>query len=132
MVPGSKGPRYLKVIFKYELDSKEGPSCYFYFLSETSPFNSPEDRTTVTNADFIQTGLINLKSQSRDDFCLQTMYPEAVVGTNSNEDFQIIQEILPTTLMEESMPLIFSDRIIKRPSRCKYSTRLTPSPSTSS
>ena len=27
MVPGSKGPRYLKVIFKYELDSKEGPSC---------------------------------------------------------------------------------------------------------
>ena len=26
-VPGSKGPRYLKLIFKYELDSKEGPSC---------------------------------------------------------------------------------------------------------
>ena len=27
-VPSSKGPRYLKVIFKYELDSKEGPYCY--------------------------------------------------------------------------------------------------------
>ena len=25
--PGSLGPRYLKVTFKYELDSKEGPSC---------------------------------------------------------------------------------------------------------
>ena len=25
--PGSKGPRYLKVLWKYELDSKEGPSC---------------------------------------------------------------------------------------------------------
>ena len=24
---GSQGPRYLKVTFKYELDSKEGPSC---------------------------------------------------------------------------------------------------------
>ena len=24
---GSQGPRYLKVIFEYELDSKEGPSC---------------------------------------------------------------------------------------------------------
>ena len=27
-VQGSKGPRYLKLSFKYELDSKEGPSCY--------------------------------------------------------------------------------------------------------
>ena len=27
-VPESKGPRYLKVVFKYELDSKEGPSCF--------------------------------------------------------------------------------------------------------
>ena len=26
-VQGSQGPRYLKVTFKYELDSKEGPSC---------------------------------------------------------------------------------------------------------
>jgi len=26
-VLGSNGPRYLKVIFKYELDSKEGSSC---------------------------------------------------------------------------------------------------------
>ena len=26
-VPGSKGPISLKVIFKYELDPKEGPSC---------------------------------------------------------------------------------------------------------
>ena len=24
---GPKGPRYLKLTFKYELDSKEGPSC---------------------------------------------------------------------------------------------------------
>ena len=28
-VLGSQGPRYLKVKFKYELDSKEGPSCYY-------------------------------------------------------------------------------------------------------
>ena len=26
-VQGSQGPRYLKLTFKYELDSKEGPSC---------------------------------------------------------------------------------------------------------
>ena len=26
-VPESQGPKYLKVTFKYELDSKEGPSC---------------------------------------------------------------------------------------------------------
>ena len=26
-VPGSQGPGYLKVTFKYELDSKEGLSC---------------------------------------------------------------------------------------------------------
>ena len=27
-VQGSHGPSCLKVTFKYELDSKEGPSCY--------------------------------------------------------------------------------------------------------
>ena len=32
MVQGSKVARYLKVIFKYELDSKEGPSCLILFL----------------------------------------------------------------------------------------------------
>ena len=26
-VQGSQGPLYLKLTFKYELDSKEGPSC---------------------------------------------------------------------------------------------------------
>ena len=26
-VKGSEGPGYLKLTFKYELDSKEGPSC---------------------------------------------------------------------------------------------------------
>ena len=31
-VPGSKGLRYLKVTFKFELDSKEGPSCFFTFI----------------------------------------------------------------------------------------------------
>ena len=31
-VLGSQGSRYLKVSFKYKLDSKEGPSC-IYFLS---------------------------------------------------------------------------------------------------
>ena len=25
---GSQGPRYLKVTFKYELDSDDGPSCF--------------------------------------------------------------------------------------------------------
>ena len=29
-VPGSKEPRYLKLTFKYELDSKEGPSCFIW------------------------------------------------------------------------------------------------------
>ena len=29
-VQGSQGPRYLKVTFKYELDSKEGPSCFWF------------------------------------------------------------------------------------------------------
>ena len=33
--PRSKGPRYLKVTFKYELDSKEGPSCRFCFSFST-------------------------------------------------------------------------------------------------
>ena len=28
----SKGPRYLKVTFKYELDSKEGPMCFNFHL----------------------------------------------------------------------------------------------------
>ena len=27
-VPGSQGPIYLKLKFKYELDYKEGPSCF--------------------------------------------------------------------------------------------------------
>ena len=32
-VPGSQGPRYLKLTFKYELDSKEGPSCFFILIT---------------------------------------------------------------------------------------------------
>ena len=32
-VPESQGPRYLKVKLKYELDSKEGPSCSKLFYS---------------------------------------------------------------------------------------------------
>ena len=36
-VQGTQGPRYLKLTFKYELDSKEGPSCllflFFYLFS---------------------------------------------------------------------------------------------------
>ena len=31
-VQGSQGPRCLKLTFKYELDSKEGPSCFSYSL----------------------------------------------------------------------------------------------------
>ena len=30
-VPRSQGPTYLRVTFKYELDSKEGPSCFVIF-----------------------------------------------------------------------------------------------------
>ena len=30
-VPGFQGPRYLKVIFKYKLGSKEGSSCFYKF-----------------------------------------------------------------------------------------------------
>ena len=29
-VPKTQGPRYLKLTFKYELDSKEGPSCLLF------------------------------------------------------------------------------------------------------
>jgi len=29
-VPGSQGPGYLKLTFKYELDSKEGPSLVYF------------------------------------------------------------------------------------------------------
>ena len=32
-VQGSQGPGYLKLIFKYELDSKEGPSCEQFVLT---------------------------------------------------------------------------------------------------
>ena len=32
-VPGFQGPRYLKLKFKYELDSKEGPSCLFMIFA---------------------------------------------------------------------------------------------------
>ena len=31
-VPGSQVPGYLKLTFKYELDSKEGPSCSSFEL----------------------------------------------------------------------------------------------------
>ena len=33
--PGSQGPRYLKVTFKYELDSKEGLFWFFLVLEYT-------------------------------------------------------------------------------------------------
>ena len=32
-VQGSQEPRFLKLRFKYELDSEEGPSCSNYHLS---------------------------------------------------------------------------------------------------
>ena len=69
----------------------------------------------MTNADFIQPGLINLKSQSTDDLCLQNMYPEAVVRTDASEDYQLIQEAIPTTLIQEvlptTLPSIFSNNV---------------------
>ena len=34
-VHGSQGPRYLKLKFKYELDSKVGPSCFHYIDSHS-------------------------------------------------------------------------------------------------
>ena len=37
-VKGSEGPSYLKVTFKYELDSKEGPSCYQYNTQRPFPY----------------------------------------------------------------------------------------------
>ena len=57
-VPRAQGPRYLKVTFKYELDSKEGPSCWalktphflgggghlFYLLSRTTVLAISRDR----------------------------------------------------------------------------------------
>ena len=35
-VSGSQGPRYLKLTFKYELDSKEGPSCFIFISALNS------------------------------------------------------------------------------------------------
>ena len=40
-VPGSQGPRYLKLTFKYELDSKEGPSCFYFKMLEFSDASLP-------------------------------------------------------------------------------------------
>ena len=37
---GSNGPIYLKVTFKYELDSKEGPSCFRYLLNKRKTLKS--------------------------------------------------------------------------------------------
>jgi len=83
---------------------------------ETSPFSSHEDWATITNADFIQPGLINLKSQTTDDLCcLQTMYPEAGMRADTSEDYQLIQETIPTTLIQEALPTtlpsIFSNSV---------------------
>ena len=38
-VPGSKGPGYLKFTFKYELDSKEGPSCLDFLFNNYEMFD---------------------------------------------------------------------------------------------
>ena len=37
-VQGSQGPKYLKDIFRYKLDSKEGPSCFLLFYNITIKF----------------------------------------------------------------------------------------------
>ena len=42
-VLGSQGPRYLKITFKYELDSKEGPSCYVPELAYIYIFRTKEN-----------------------------------------------------------------------------------------
>ena len=38
-VQGSQGPRYLKLKFKYELDSKEGPSCFYLSVVKATIVN---------------------------------------------------------------------------------------------
>ena len=39
-VQGSHGPSYLKVTFKYELDSKEGPSCLSFIIKNTKTYQT--------------------------------------------------------------------------------------------
>ena len=53
-VPGAQGPRYLKLTFKYKLDSKEGPSCYLYLIN--LDINHPMHRTEESNIEiFVHT-----------------------------------------------------------------------------
>ena len=52
-VQGSHGPIYLKVTFKYELDSKEGPSCYFFFSNSGIVLNAFGSVLTITNWDVV-------------------------------------------------------------------------------
>ena len=42
-VPGSQGPRYLKLTFKHELDCKEGPSFFLIFPHSMFHFRAQVD-----------------------------------------------------------------------------------------
>ena len=50
-VHGFKGPRNLKFTFKYELDSKEGPSCFLNFWWSFLIFFPPICSLVKPNAD---------------------------------------------------------------------------------
>ena len=52
-VKGSEGPRYLKVTFKYKLDSKEGPSCYLYNLNYLLPVKVCHQRSSTSSSRYI-------------------------------------------------------------------------------
>ena len=56
MVPGSQGLRYLKLTFKYELDSKEGPSCY----------TSRDAVLTIANSENLTTWVVEGRDKTKD------------------------------------------------------------------
>ena len=46
-VQRSQGPRYLKVTFKYKLDSKEGPSCFLFLMAPASQLMKEETNLDI-------------------------------------------------------------------------------------
>ena len=71
---------------------------------ETNMFNSTEDWTTMDNADFIQSGLINIK-QSEEEydqaFSSFSSYSSIEQGSHPVTDYQILESCDPLTLYQD-------------------------------
>ena len=70
---------------------------------ESNLFNSTEDWTTLDNADFIQSGLINIKqSEESPDFTNYSSYNSTEPGSPPVTDYQILESCDPLTLCQDS------------------------------